>query len=823
MTEPPESRHATAGGRTAAATAVLFATARGDMGVAGALEWDPGVTLLRRFVAQLHELGAREVHVVVRPGDEDVAAGLDVAVHRSPDPAADLRLVSEIARAGTDTLVISGAEVVTQREALAGLLADPRVVTGILGTTGKIAKPFGARVKSRRGRIISAGSTFHNTAAPLHTFLGVLKVGAIDRPRLALVAERLAELRADPPEAWTYELETAKAGTWKLAIARMTRMAEAREERRRLAEAMMEDPEKYAELEGDELDDEERAEQEELEAQAIEREDPALVELLPGDAARLGRRLEAARQDVVGLLLTGLVRDGAQVGMSYLRSLFWARPLSREAADVARERIELHDEEAELLRSAVKASDGFFTTVFVSPISKYIARWTARRGFTPNQITVFALLLGIAAGACFATGHRAGLIAGGVLSYLAFLFDCVDGQNARYTRTFSKLGAWLDSVFDRAKEYVVFAGLAIGSHHVGVDVWTLACAALTLQTARHAVDFAHPTIHHQVIGSVVHAPLEQPGDGFGVNTPLWLRPPPLPREERPLPEPVPLGRRVYRLWRRIGRRRKVVWIKKALVFPIGERFAVLAIVSATTTARTTFIVMLAWGGFAFAYILLGRLMRVLRSETATAPAGTLAGKLGTYRDDGPIARLVGLTLPVWPVLTVVVAGLPVLIAMIVKGDGASDGLAAAVTLWLVVFGSLSAQPVLTDRLRWLVPPLLRVFEYGTITWLATLAGATPAAYAFLAATCFRVYDLVYRLRHHGTEPPRIVADLGLGWDGRVLLVLVLLLLDALPAGLYVAAGLLAFLYVGDAVRAWTTLTRRLVPEFADDDEEEEID
>ena len=75
-------------------------------------------------------------------------------------------------------------------------------------------------------------------------------------------------------------------------------------------------------------------------------------------------------------------------------------------------------------------------------------------------------LIGIGAAVAFAFGTRPGLIAGAVLLQIAFTFDCVDGQLARYTHTFTRLGAWLDSVFDRGKEYVVFAGLAIGAAHV---------------------------------------------------------------------------------------------------------------------------------------------------------------------------------------------------------------------------------------------------------------------------------------------------------------------------------------------------------------------
>ena len=80
------------------------------------------------------------------------------------------------------------------------------------------------------------------------------------------------------------------------------------------------------------------------------------------------------------------------------------------------------------------------------------------------------------AAAAFATGERWGLVAGAILLQAAFTTDCVDGQLARYTRTFSKLGAWLDSIFDRSKEYVCFAGLAIGASRAGDPVWPLACA-----------------------------------------------------------------------------------------------------------------------------------------------------------------------------------------------------------------------------------------------------------------------------------------------------------------------------------------------------------
>ncbi|MEA2249642.1 MAG: hypothetical protein QOH46_4171, partial [Solirubrobacteraceae bacterium] len=187
-------------------TAVLFATARDDAGLlAGALEWQDGQTLADRLAGQLRSLGIADIRLVTRPGNGIAVSGAHVV--ESEDAAADLRFVAALAREGRGPLVFAGAEIITQREALAGLLADPRVNTGILGTSGKIARPYGYRTKTKRGRMVSAASPYHTTADPNQTFLGILKVGDADRPRLAVLAEELAELRAEPPAEWVRELD----------------------------------------------------------------------------------------------------------------------------------------------------------------------------------------------------------------------------------------------------------------------------------------------------------------------------------------------------------------------------------------------------------------------------------------------------------------------------------------------------------------------------------------------------------------------------------------------------------------------------------------
>jgi CDP-alcohol phosphatidyltransferase-like enzyme len=578
LTPPPAVR-----GGAPVDAAVLFATARTGDGRAAALLPFDGGTLIGRLTSQLATLGVPRAVVVTRPAWEaDVRAALGdhAEVVSSPDVAADLRLVADLAGTGGDRgIVLMYGDIATHREALAGLLADPRVATGVLG--GGRLRPMVFRLRGRRGRVISAGSAYHAVHRPTATFLGLLKVTPGDVPALATAAKELIPLCSEPPAAWLEELER-KEESWRLRLAAGD----------------------VAEVDTDEVA--ESAEEEALEEEA----GGADVVLSPEDEARLRDRLATAPDDVVALLLVGLVRSGAHIWVSNLRRLYWSRPLSAASAADAEHEIAEIDEDRVLLDSAVKGADGFFTTFFVSTYSRYIARWCAHRGFTPNQVTTVSVLIGLLAAIAFATGERWGLVTGGVLVYLAFVTDCVDGQLARYTRQFSKLGAWLDSVFDRTKEYLAFAGLAIGASRMDDPVWLLACAAIALQTARHMSDFSFGGSQREAMGRTPQPPVAQALDAAGQAAVAR-------RSERSDDEPPPprersLPDRVLGGWHRIDRAPGVRWIKKMIAFPIGERFATIAITAALFTPRVTFIVLLAWGGVAALYTQTGRVLRSLR-------------------------------------------------------------------------------------------------------------------------------------------------------------------------------------------------------------------
>ena len=115
-----------------------------------------------------------------------------------------------------------------------------------------------------------------------------------------------------------------------------------------------------------------------------------------------------------------------------------------------------------------KKRDYWWTVLATDPVAVPLVSFLARRRWlTPDQVTAFALVSGLAVGAAFATGTRAGLIAGGVLFYVAFLFDCVDGKLARALGVTSEKGEALDHLADGGRRASASLGLALWTWRSG--------------------------------------------------------------------------------------------------------------------------------------------------------------------------------------------------------------------------------------------------------------------------------------------------------------------------------------------------------------------
>ena len=105
-----------------------------------------------------------------------------------------------------------------------------------------------------------------------------------------------------------------------------------------------------------------------------------------------------------------------------------------------------------------------------------VALGMGRLGFTPDGLTLIGFAI---------TAAGAGLVSqqlwlpGGLVVFVGGAFDLFDGTLARATGRVSKLGAFMDSVFDRWGEVLVYLGIVIGSVGASFDeVAILATAAM---------------------------------------------------------------------------------------------------------------------------------------------------------------------------------------------------------------------------------------------------------------------------------------------------------------------------------------------------------
>ena len=121
-----------------------------------------------------------------------------------------------------------------------------------------------------------------------------------------------------------------------------------------------------------------------------------------------------------------------------------------------------HDRPRAIVPPGAKRLDYWWTVLFTDPIAVPVANLLARRRWlTANQVSVVALVLGVGVGVAFALGTRASLIAGGVLFYLAFVVDCVDGKVARALNAMSARGEALDKLSDGGRRAAASLGLTL--------------------------------------------------------------------------------------------------------------------------------------------------------------------------------------------------------------------------------------------------------------------------------------------------------------------------------------------------------------------------
>ena len=110
----------------------------------------------------------------------------------------------------------------------------------------------------------------------------------------------------------------------------------------------------------------------------------------------------------------------------------------------------------------------------VKRIGEPIALFFGRLGLTPDGLTLIGF--GITTVGAILLGLQLWLV-GGLVVFVGGVFDMFDGTLARATGQVSKLGAFMDSVFDRWGEALVYVGLVAGLSAAGWEYGPLLAAA----------------------------------------------------------------------------------------------------------------------------------------------------------------------------------------------------------------------------------------------------------------------------------------------------------------------------------------------------------
>ena len=276
-----------------------------------------------------------------------------------------------------------------------------------------------------------------------------------------------------------------------------------------------------------------------------------------------------AKGHALDLLLVALIRATVRVDAVELIGAPFTRSQDRAVQDETANAMAKINIPMLRLKIANRANDGFFSVFFLRRVSKLLTWVAVKIGATPNQVTIASFAIGLYAAFLFAQGDTWSLVIGAILLQVSIIVDCVDGELARYTRKFSELGAWLDAITDRVKEYAVFLGLAYGAFvQNGQNLWVLAAVLMAIQTFRHLSDYNFSQVVKARSAEEIPVSVDFMAEWDGVTAQMA--------------EVDADDEHAY------TKRRIRYWLGKIVIFPIGERWLAISVTAAVGGALFTF-------------------------------------------------------------------------------------------------------------------------------------------------------------------------------------------------------------------------------------------
>ena len=391
----------------------------------------------------------------------------------------------------------------------------------------------------------------------------------------------------------------------------------------------------------------------------------------------------------IDLVLVALVRAAIVVTPASLIGAPYIRSADENEKNKVQEEINRLNIARLRLKMANRANDGLFSVFVLRKFSKLFTWAAVRLKMTPNQVTLISFAVGLLSAYEFSRGTFWTIFAGAILLQLSIIIDCADGELARYTRQFSGLGAWLDAITDRIKEYLVFFALAYGASKEGRDLWIPAMFMMVFQTFRHLSDYNFARINKVRSTNLPVIDFNQASDGY-----------------------IPVDK--------VKKSRLEYWSKKAIQFPIGERWLVISASSIIGGAGFTFTIMPILALISIVLIFRSRVRRSRNWPKLRVNKNLIDDQLDFFKNENS-----------------------------------------------------------TNRFDWLEPSILRAIEGAFFIWAVSVTDLNrPAAFLMLFAILYGHYDALYRALQGERKPKWLAISggfilgriallgifLGLGWS-----------------------------------------------------------
>ncbi|MFF7592093.1 CDP-alcohol phosphatidyltransferase family protein [Kitasatospora purpeofusca] len=133
--------------------------------------------------------------------------------------------------------------------------------------------------------------------------------------------------------------------------------------------------------------------------------------------------------------------------------------------------------------------------IYMRAVSLRVTRQLVRTSVSPNTLTWLMVVCGVGAGAALLVPGPVGAVLAAVLFQGFLLFDCVDGEVARWKRQFSTAGVYVDRLGAYLADAALMAGAGVRAARGGSELWVsvglaAALGVVLLKASTDLVDVA---------------------------------------------------------------------------------------------------------------------------------------------------------------------------------------------------------------------------------------------------------------------------------------------------------------------------------------------